>query len=108
MFAIFETCTDQFLTDLAMTAEMILYVPGQTICHTGEVAHNLYVIFEGSVNRSGEEGHLQVGDCFEESLVLAKNKYETDYKSKGFTKVFLLKRDHIVNIWNQNNDQQIK
>ncbi|KAG5878344.1 hypothetical protein JTB14_004442 [Gonioctena quinquepunctata] len=101
---IFQECQPEFLRDLVLKMKAYIFTPGDSICRKGEVAREMFIIADGILEVLSEHGKvlttMKAGDFFGEIGILnldGLNKRTADVRSVGYSELFSLSREDVLN-----------
>ncbi|XP_072383029.1 uncharacterized protein Cngl [Diabrotica undecimpunctata] len=101
---IFQECQPEFLRDLVLKMKAYIFTPGDSICRKGEVAREMFIIADGILEVISEHGKvlttMKAGDFFGEIGILnldGLNKRTADVRSVGYSELFSLSREDVLN-----------
>uniref|UniRef100_A0AAR5Q5A2 Cyclic nucleotide-binding domain-containing protein n=1 Tax=Dendroctonus ponderosae TaxID=77166 RepID=A0AAR5Q5A2_DENPD len=101
---IFQECQPEFLRDLVLKMKAYIFTPGDSICRKGEVAREMFIIADGILEVISETGKvlttMKAGDFFGEIGILnldGLNKRTADVRSVGYSELFSLSREDVLN-----------
>ena len=94
-------------TDKAEIASMLkprLAIPGEMICHKGEMGHEMYFISSGTLEVKLEHGDVQLnnGDFFGELSLLQTAPRNADVVANGFCDLLLLRKKDFDRLLEEN------
>ncbi|XP_068748338.1 cyclic nucleotide-gated channel alpha-3-like isoform X2 [Montipora capricornis] len=99
-----QKCQPEFLHQLVLKMQLRIFTPGDLVCKKGEVARDMYVIINGKIEVTGDQGQvlkvLSGGDFFGEigilSLSEGQNRRTADVRTVGYVECFVLSKEDVV------------
>ncbi|ESN96832.1 hypothetical protein HELRODRAFT_86050, partial [Helobdella robusta] len=112
---IFQECEPEFLHDLVLKMRAFIFTPADLICRKGEVAREMFIIADGLIEVVSDSGEvlkqMNAGDFFGEIGVLnldGVNKRTADVRSVGYSELFVLSRDDVLEAFKDHPDAEVK
>ncbi|CAD5219628.1 unnamed protein product [Bursaphelenchus okinawaensis] len=106
--SLLKECEPSLLYEFVMHLTMQMYGPNDYLCRVGDVAKDMYIVKQGTIEVIGPDGllkkTLREGDTFGElSLLKMSGKMQTNrrhqsLRSVGYTDVYHLRQEDVINI----------
>ena len=93
-----ESLPDDTLKELIGACRGVSLVPGEALCHEGEVGHAMYVVLSGNlvVSRSGKQIAIgSPGDCFGEMALIESRERAATLRALDDTLVLEIPRGRL-------------